>query len=430
MGRMRLIQHKKEAYWFYSVVSRLYDTYVNPLFWTTAMRDQVLDLADLDSPGLRVLDVGAGTGFTTEGILARAPHAKVTMLDQSPHQLERSQRRSSLAAVPRLIGDAEALPFPDESFDRWVSAGSIEYWPEPQRAMVEARRVLRPGGVALLIGPLRPEHPLARRLADAWMLFPEEHEYREWMEQAGFTGLRSRILPAPWDAQGYGRFRGQGGLALLSRWPFGEPRDLSALLWRDLPRARLPTVDEQPFPSEEAQAAQRLSSSGHWIVPVETPGGSVTLLAWAATPPVFDGPEDLNGLRNADELALWAGVLDGAFGAAPETFVLLGDAQLDPSDGEGFSRDMAALLTDPRLQDPRPASEGGRTAADPSHSGDPALDTADWDGPGNLRTHYVLPAATLRRAGAGVLWPMPGDPLLGAVEAAGPHRLVWVDLDR
>ena len=206
MGRMRLIQHKKEAYWFYSVVSRLYDKYVNPLFWTTAMRDQVLDLARLEAPGLRVLDVGAGTGFTTEGIAARAPDAKITMLDQSPHQLERSRRRRILEAVPRVIGDAEDLPFPDESFDRWVSAGSIEYWPEPQRALLEAHRVLAPGGTAVLIGPLRPEHPLARRLADAWMLFPEEREYREWMERAGFTDLRAQILPAPWDADGHGRY--------------------------------------------------------------------------------------------------------------------------------------------------------------------------------------------------------------------------------
>ena len=38
------------------------------------------------------------------------------------------------------------------------------------------------------------------------MLFPEEGEYREWMERAGFTGLSARILPAPWDAGGDGRY--------------------------------------------------------------------------------------------------------------------------------------------------------------------------------------------------------------------------------
>ena len=220
-------------------------------------------------------------------------------------------------------------------------------------------------------------------------------------------------------------------MALLSRLPLGAPKDFSALLWRDLPGARLPEAEAKPFPSEEAQAAQRLSSAGHWVVPLEAPGGTVALLAWAATPPVFDGPEDRNGLRNADELALWARLLDGAWGEAPERFVLLGDANLDPSDGEGFSRDLAALLADPRLQDPHPASEGAGDAADPGHKGDPALDTVDWpdERPGNLRTTYVLPSATLTVTGAGVLWPSPRDPLAPLAEAAGPHRLVWVDLD-
>jgi MPBQ/MSBQ methyltransferase len=203
---MRLIQHKREAYWFYRVLSLGYDDWVNPLFWTPAMRDRALAAARLDGRDLETLDAGAGTGFTTEGILARAREAEVTMLDQSPHQLRRSRARPALAGCPRLIGDAEELPFPDEAFDRWISAGSIEYWPEPQRALLEAHRVLRPGGRALLIGPLRPEHPLARRLADAWMLFPEEREYRQWMDAAGFDDLQVRILPAPWDRRGAGRY--------------------------------------------------------------------------------------------------------------------------------------------------------------------------------------------------------------------------------
>ena len=66
---MRFVQHKREAYWFYRVLSPLYDRWINPLFWTPAMRSAALDLARLDDRGLRTLDVGAGTGFSSEGIV-------------------------------------------------------------------------------------------------------------------------------------------------------------------------------------------------------------------------------------------------------------------------------------------------------------------------------------------------------------------------
>jgi len=183
-------------------------------------------------------------------------------------------------------------------------------------------------------------------------------------------------------------------------------------------------------------AVQRLSSTGHWRVPIEAPGGVLTLLASSHTPPVFDGPEDRNGLRNRDELRLWEAVLDGKFGAVPEDFVIAGNLNLDPMDGEGLKDAMQAFLADPRLQDPTPQSNGGALAADPSHVGDPALDTADWsdNGPGNMRVSYVLPAATWQVTDAGVFWPAPDDPdavLLGRDGfAAGPHRLVWVDIRR
>lgn len=56
---------------------------------------------------------------------------------------------------------------------RYVSAGSIEYWPEPQRGITEAYRVTKPGGIACMIGPVHPTHPVSRFFADAWMLFPK-----------------------------------------------------------------------------------------------------------------------------------------------------------------------------------------------------------------------------------------------------------------
>jgi MPBQ/MSBQ methyltransferase len=200
---MRFIQHKAEAYWFYRVVSLGYDRWINPLFWTEAMRDRALALARLDRPDLTVADVGAGTGFTTEGIVAAVRPEHVTMVDQSPHQLARARRKPALAAAQKRLGDAEALPLETDSVDRYVSAGSIEYWPDPQRAIAEAYRVLRPGGVALVIGPLRRTHPLARALSDAWMLFPDDDEYTAWMERAGFTDLRRTNIAPPWWRDGW-----------------------------------------------------------------------------------------------------------------------------------------------------------------------------------------------------------------------------------
>ena len=205
---LRSIQHKKEAYWFYRFVSPLYDRWVNPLFWTPPLRNQALALARLDEPRLRTLDVGAGTGFSTEGIIQHVAPERVTMLDQSPDQLGWARQKPGLAGCEKLIGDAERLPFDDDSFDRYVSCGSIEYWPDPARAIAEAHRVVRPGGTALVVGPLPPQQRLARLLADTWMLFPTEADYQGWFESAGFEDVEIRRLGAPWDGAsqdgGYG----------------------------------------------------------------------------------------------------------------------------------------------------------------------------------------------------------------------------------
>ncbi len=236
-------------------------------------------------------------------------------------------------------------------------------------------------------------------------------------------------------------------MALLSRLPIDHDRlrDFTPLLWRDLLGATLPAVDGAPFPSPEAQAVQRLSSVAHWDVPVLLPdGGRLQLWAWYATPPVFDGPEDRNGLRNADEALFWLRYLDGEIpgAAAPEgPFVIFGDANLDPFDGDGRHEALGALLGDPRVQDPFPGSAGGIAAAardagvNAGHRGDPRLDTADWDdgpgGPGNLRVDYVLPSADLPVLDAGVFWPRPEDSEAALFGGAAPlfrHYPVWVDL--
>ena len=119
----RFIQHKKEAFWFYRFLSIVYDHVINPGHWTQDMRDDALQPADLHSRKLKVVDVGGGTGFTTLGIVKHVDAENVTLLDQSPHQLDKARQKDALKGVQIVEGDAEDLPFPTDTFDRYVSAG-------------------------------------------------------------------------------------------------------------------------------------------------------------------------------------------------------------------------------------------------------------------------------------------------------------------
>lgn len=187
-----LIQHKREAFWFYRFLSIVYDTVVNPFHWTKEMRDRSLSQAMLECPGrdLKTVDVGGGTGFCTEGVAQYIDTKNITLLDQSPHQMAKAKAKESLKGVTFVEGDAENLPFQSGEFDRYTSAGSIEYWPEPQRGITEAYRVLKPGGVATMIGPVRATNWFSRFWCDLWMLFPMESEYIKWFTAAGFTDLK------------------------------------------------------------------------------------------------------------------------------------------------------------------------------------------------------------------------------------------------
>ncbi|KAA2313005.1 endonuclease/exonuclease/phosphatase family protein [Pseudooceanicola sediminis] len=212
------------------------------------------------------------------------------------------------------------------------------------------------------------------------------------------------------DAQGYGRFSGAGGMAVLSRFAIAAPvQDFSALLWRDQPGTLM-------RPEDPGHDVQRLSSLGHWIVPVDVGAFRLSLAIFRATTPVFDGPEDRNGRRNHDEIAFWTKALTDPARLSPP-FVIAGGANLDPDRGAGRRQAIRDLLTHPALQDPAPRGAQG------NH-------TVDWpqtDGPGPMRVDYVLPSADLTLEASGVLWP-DTPPLADTAARASRHRLVWVDL--
>lgn len=277
---------------------------------------------------------------------------------------------------------------------------------------------------------------------------------------SGFDLNNNGVVGGPDDAFGFGFFVGQFGMAVLSKYPIveGEVRTFQRFLWKDMPGALLPDDPATPEPADWYSAEElevfRLSSKSHWDIPVEVGGNTVHVLASHPTPPVFDGPEDRNGLRNHDEIRFWADyvtpgtasryIYDDAGttgGLKPgESFVILGDQNADPLDGDSVDAAIDQLLGHPRITDPMPTSDGAAEAsvlqggANLTHQGDPSLDTADFTDstPGNLRADYVLPSRDLRVTDAAVFWPVQADPL-SALTGVFPfpssdHRLVWVDV--
>ncbi|MCL7714352.1 endonuclease/exonuclease/phosphatase family protein [Stenotrophomonas mori] len=254
------------------------------------------------------------------------------------------------------------------------------------------------------------------------------------------------------DAWGYGLHPGQYGMLVLSRYPIDEAavRSFQLLKWSTLPGALRPLDPETgtPFWSDAVWSQLRLSSKSHWDVPVQTPLGTVHVLASHPTPPVFDGAEKRNAARNHDELRLWKDYLDGGdkpwlcddqgrCGGLPADarFVIVGDLNNDPIDGDGRHDAILELLEHPRvLRYPTPGSAGGEQTSlayagkGIARRGAPQHATGDF-GPksGTLRLDYVLPSAGFRHLGSGVFWPADNSPE-AAIADGSDHHLVWVDV--
>lgn len=210
---MGILEDKARARTFYRYLSAIYDT-INPLVWTEPMRDEAIEMLSID-PDDRVLDVGCGTGFATAGLLAKTRN--VHGLDQSVHQLAHAwSKLGKHEPVAFTLGDAERLPYRSDSFDVVWSSGAIEYWPNPVGTLRELRRVTRPEGTVLIVGPLAPSNAVARRLADAIMLFYDEPTADRMFEAAGYGSVEHRVLRA-------GRFRPR---AIVSHaQPASDPTD-------------------------------------------------------------------------------------------------------------------------------------------------------------------------------------------------------------
>ena len=121
-------------------------------YYRDIARDCTAALAGVTEPA--ILEIGPGPGHLAERLLAMLPDATWMGLDVDPAMLDATERRLERAGTrdrAMLVeADVASMPFPDGSFDLVVSSLSAHHWPDAPRGFGEIRRVLRPGGRALV----------------------------------------------------------------------------------------------------------------------------------------------------------------------------------------------------------------------------------------------------------------------------------------
>jgi hypothetical protein len=182
------------------------------------------------------------------------------------------------------------------------------------------------------------------------------------------------------DAFGFGRFRGQYGMVVLSKYPvdIDRVRTFQHFRWADMPGALRPDNLSTPEPGDWYSSREwprlRLSSKSHWDLPIDVDGRTVHFLTSHPTPPSFDGAEDRNGIRNHDEIRFWGDYVDPARGGyvyddrgrrggleQGERFVIAGDQNSDPADGDSVAGAPQQILRARRTSTP-PTSRTRRRA--------------------------------------------------------------------
>jgi ubiquinone/menaquinone biosynthesis C-methylase UbiE len=163
-------------------------------------------------PKAAVLDLGCGAGHAS---FAVAPHAaSVTAYDLTPEMLAVVKREAAARELPNIAtvqGMAEELPFPEAHFDCVISRYSAHHWHDVPAALREVRRVLKPGGRALLIDTAGGETPLLDTHLQAVEILRDpshvrDYSAREWLalfREAGFTATLRQEWPLPIEFSGW-----------------------------------------------------------------------------------------------------------------------------------------------------------------------------------------------------------------------------------
>jgi ubiquinone/menaquinone biosynthesis C-methylase UbiE len=159
--------------------------------------------------GARVVDLGSGTGAMAAALARGGRPRDLVLADRVPAMLERARRRVARAApgvpVRALVADARAVPLADGAADL-VTAANLLHLLAPADALAvlrEARRLLAPGGRAVLLDHAAPDTPLGRLYTRGWALVARlpgtaqgpQGDVRELVEAAGLAVGAVRSVP-------------------------------------------------------------------------------------------------------------------------------------------------------------------------------------------------------------------------------------------
>ena len=156
-------------------------------FYTEAVRDKILSLIRPE-PGTMIADLGAGTGFLSEGL--KDGPASIIAVDKSSEMLKHMKLKFKDAAnIDYRVGDASQLPIKNNLIDYALANMYLHHVSNPPKAIREIFRILKKGG-KMVIADLNT-HPFEyfrREHLDRWLGFKHE-DIRSWMGKAGFTDI-------------------------------------------------------------------------------------------------------------------------------------------------------------------------------------------------------------------------------------------------
>ena len=157
-------------------------------FFPESVREKAMDAAGLE-PGRLAADIGAGSGFVTEGLLRRG--LRVIAVDRSKAMLEEMRRKfGDGAAVEYRIGEAESLPLEDRSVDYVFANMCLHHVESPFAAIREMARIVKPGGRLIITDLDRHDFEFLRmEHCDRWMGF-DRPDVARWLAEAGLVDVK------------------------------------------------------------------------------------------------------------------------------------------------------------------------------------------------------------------------------------------------